>query len=352
MRTVTTLESDPAASIAASEAEVALADGDTARAREQFTLAGDLLKSEAESIRDSMRRNEQLFLAASQYFHGGEYEQARHLCGRIQPHLLSSISRSAYSRFLMDVKERSRPEYAQEIKDQLLKLHSARRFEAILSLLKIHPFVLRPGQLAYYRADCCEEIGDYRAAALFLSDALRIGDAPFSPHCFAAGAILTLGIRSRDKAWEFAKHLMELLPHSLIDLSASLTCYHQASAASEADRPQLLNQQLELFATGRQIVLNDFTNALELAHVNYLVSLAYQAAALTLMRFSRLDDARELAEFAVSLMPTNPYAAAVRDLILSGDEIAPLSAEAAIQTQQRRIADSLSKRPDLHSISA
>ena len=57
MRTVTTLESDPAASIAASEAEVALADGDTARAREQFTLAGDLLKSEAESIRDSMRRN-------------------------------------------------------------------------------------------------------------------------------------------------------------------------------------------------------------------------------------------------------------------------------------------------------
>ena len=344
-------EKSNALGIAASEAQVALADGDTTRAREQFVLAGDLLKAEAKSIRGSMKRNERLYLAACQYYHGGEYDRARRLCGHIQPRLLSIASRSSFDSFVRDVSERCQPGYADSIRD-ILSLHIHRDPDRILEILRKHPHVLPKEVMAFVRAMCCEELKDYRTAAIFFADTLSFGGQRLQPHFFAAGMVVNLQAQDQEGAWAYCKHLLELVPHPLVSSAASLICYHRAWDAPELEKSSLFRQQLELFEDAEAQALQLPPDTVAGDEVRFLIALSVQAAALTYARVDKLARAYELAELAVTLVPTNPDARAVRDLIISGQANAPLSADAAIQTQQRTIVESVTRRRNPLSLSA
>lgn len=329
---VATPDIEKAIGVAAAAAEVALADGDTDRAREQFTRAGDLLKTSAESARQSGERNERLFLAASQYFHAGAYDRALRLSGRIQPHLLPAGSRPSYSRFLNEVRERARPGYAEQIRATLGKLHSADDDRGILEVLKAHPYVLPPGSMALTRALRCKDLGDYRSAALFYADAVRFGapdlGAGVTPTFLAAGAVLSLHSDNADAAWQLTKHLLELLPHPLVSLAASLLLYLQAIASSDAERNTLFRQQLDRFEQATAKSSRTDTDGGYEGEARLLGSIAHQAAALTYFRFGQAERAKLLAEQAVILAPNQWGPEAVRKLIVNS-ETADVDAGAA-----------------------
>lgn len=81
------------------EAETALGRGETVRARKLFEQAGTRLKAAAERIRRRGERDAGMYLAATQFFKGGLYEEALHLCRHIQASKLPPNVNHSYPAF-------------------------------------------------------------------------------------------------------------------------------------------------------------------------------------------------------------------------------------------------------------
>src|SRR5579862_8373146 len=145
------LEQDGRATIAAAEGQAALAQGDTPRARERFGEAGRLLKTRIESARGSDKHLFR-FLAATQYYHGGDYHEALKLCRRTELAHLPKEVRHLFPKFFQDVKSRAAPRYEQGIRDELLRLWMRQDHAHILEKLQEHPYVLPPWKMAFFRA--------------------------------------------------------------------------------------------------------------------------------------------------------------------------------------------------------
>jgi tetratricopeptide (TPR) repeat protein len=166
----------------ASEAQIALEAGDTARAGCLFRQAAKVLESSVSGQRRASERELARFLAATHYYKGGAHDEAAKLCRKIQERLLPTCVRALYPPFLKDVKERSAPDYAEKTRSIILNFYQSvintgdisfcRR---ILELLADHPFLFPQERLAFMRAWCCKSLGRRRAASLFYRDAWRFG---------------------------------------------------------------------------------------------------------------------------------------------------------------------------------
>lgn len=229
------------------EAQAALGEGDTDRARELFTAAGDKL---AKDVRNATKRPEKdrlRFLAASQYYQGGLYERARDMCRKIEERQLPDKVRHLFPDFRRDVNDRASPGYADGVRNRLRTLWEAHRVREIIHLLSEHPYVLSRGDLAFLRAVCCEALRDYRAAALFFADALRWDPDDADVMCHSAATpIMMVHEGHLAEAEGYITHQLELLPHPLTHAAASLLRFFQAkeSRRDAEERRDLLNLQV------------------------------------------------------------------------------------------------------------
>jgi tetratricopeptide (TPR) repeat protein len=167
------VDKDGSATRTSAEGEMALATGDTALAREKFAAAGEILLRNMGAVYKAADKHLLRFLAATQFYKGGHYQRALDLSEKIQARLLPKNVRDLLPPFLRDVKHRSSSGYVVGIRQRLIQLWEGKRPNEILVLLQDHPYVFRPAALAYFRAVACEDIGDFRAAALFFADAIR-----------------------------------------------------------------------------------------------------------------------------------------------------------------------------------
>lgn len=97
-----------AATVAAAEGQAAFGVGDTALARRKYAEAGAILERELKVRHGGSEKQLLRFLAATQYFKGGDYPKARELANKIDARVLPKNVRGLLPQFLKDVKLRHR----------------------------------------------------------------------------------------------------------------------------------------------------------------------------------------------------------------------------------------------------
>jgi tetratricopeptide (TPR) repeat protein len=208
--TLSLVDRDGRSTIAAAEGQAALASGDTPRAREKFAEAGAILEQQLPNARKQAEKHLVRFLAASQYYKGGDYQKALALCNKVEARLLPPQVRPLFPRFQQDVRSRSAPTYDSGVRRELLDLWRAKQYERILEVLQEHPYVLSPGALAFVRAVVCEELKDDRAAAVFYVDARRYGLQEPGVIATTVALPLTPAHQGRlEEAREYVRHQLE-----------------------------------------------------------------------------------------------------------------------------------------------
>src|SRR5262249_51582156 len=137
--------------LASAEGFAALGVGDTALARKKHAEAGAILERDMKAHRGS---DKQLlrFLAATQYYKGGDYQKAKELANKIDARALPKHVRGLLPQFLNDVKFRASPNYEIGVRKTLLALWLQNEHEKALDVLKEHPYVIPPDRLAFLRA--------------------------------------------------------------------------------------------------------------------------------------------------------------------------------------------------------
>jgi tetratricopeptide (TPR) repeat protein len=146
------------------------------------------------------------------------------------------------------VNEQATAGYDDKIRNSLKSLWEGNDHRRILELLAENPYVLSRSDLAFFRAICCEQLHDYRGAALFFADALKWGanDPDMLGHSVAAAIMMTYERRLAE-AELYLNHLLELVPHALTFAAASILRLYQAKAARNDDqRRSLMREQLRL----------------------------------------------------------------------------------------------------------
>jgi tetratricopeptide (TPR) repeat protein len=315
---IQTIDEDSRATIAAANAQAALDRGDTARASMVFREAGEILEGEMNAAHDEETRQLSRFLAATQYYKGGHYQKARELARKIEVLKLPGKTKDLLPQFLRDVEERAAPDYVEQIHSRLTELWRARDYAGIIELLAEHQYVVGPGTLAYLRAVCCEELGDYRPAVLFFSDAARW--VPDDPTILSALAPLPLHLAAHghfDKAWEYVQAQLELFPNAVTSTVASLLYYHKARHAEREERSRLIDEQLRLFAHAREEFARLSDAHRTHAKMRAVMGLAYEAAGYALDLVGRKEEARLMADQAIAFDPDSPNAWALRGILTS-----------------------------------
>lgn len=165
--TLSLMDRDGRSTIASAEGQAALAAGNTVRAREKFAEAGSFLEEDIGNVRKQSEKHLLRFLAATQYFKGGEYAKALKLSQMIEQRLLPKNVRSLFPTFMKDVRSRASIGYESDVKSQLKASLSRKEYIQIIGLLQEHPFILPPETMAYLRGIACQELGNHRAALLF-----------------------------------------------------------------------------------------------------------------------------------------------------------------------------------------
>jgi tetratricopeptide (TPR) repeat protein len=298
------------------EAEIALRQGDTDRARALYEEAGKRIETAAQAHRKPSDKALDWFIAASQYYRGGLYQKAGQLCNRIQKTLLPSAMRPLYDQFFRDVRERERSDYVERIRKQLLTAWPERRYQDILDVLKDHPYIYPPPALAFLRAVCCEELGEFQAAALFHADAWRFSGERDTALLFLSATYSFALIHNREweKAHEYIEQQMKRLPHALTYANASLMHYHLACKAAPEERNVLLRKQIECIDKARD-QLRSCEPLQRSRDACGLMMIALEAAAFGLLQLEEPARALEMSNEAVNLLPTSADSLVVRGLI-------------------------------------
>src|SRR6266571_3555082 len=169
----TSLDPGARATRLAAEGRTALMKGDTGAATKCFSEAGRVLEQRVRGCRKTSEKHVIRYLAATQYYLAGSYAEALQLCNKIQRKLLPEHLRLGFVQFRQDVAERAGANYARSIEDRLIRHWEKQEYDRIITLLQEHPYILGEGDLAYLRADCCESLGQFDAAAIFFRDAIQ-----------------------------------------------------------------------------------------------------------------------------------------------------------------------------------
>lgn len=288
--TLPVIDRDSRSTIAAAEGQAALAAGDTLRAREKYDEAGALLERKINRARKQADKHFFRFLAASQYYHGGNYPKALELCQRIEQRFLPPEVRELYPKFLQDVKTRAAADYGQQVRRKLRFLLQGREYEQILDVLQQHPYLHSAAALAYFRAILCEELKNYRAAAAFYADVLRWKPNEVGPLITLAAVPLNLVREGNlEEGWDYVQHQLDLVPNAVTFIVASLVCYDRASAASGEVRRGLYQEQLRYFDDASRAYGELSSEPARFPELRLLMSWANQAAAFGMLRLSDAD---------------------------------------------------------------
>lgn len=232
---VSHIDPDALSSHAAAKGFRALCEGDTVLAREKYSEAGKILESGAARIESGPEKNLLRFLAASQYYHGGDYQRAKRIVDRTKPMYLSESDREKFEAFRKDVDERADPEYPLRIRAAVFSARKTERWDAAIELLQRHPYVLERSALAWTRADLCLRSGRIKAAVLFSADAIRFSNYHPTPVFLRAGAGTFLKLHKKaDEAAEFLRLVLDKQPTAL-DLVAVATDLYDKMKQGQAD---------------------------------------------------------------------------------------------------------------------
>jgi tetratricopeptide (TPR) repeat protein len=238
---------------AAAEGQGALAVGDLVRAQDRFKEAGEILERKIVGLRKQPEKHLTRFLAASQYYHGGHYQQALTLAQRIETKFLPAAVQPLFRKFLQDAKERASTNYQAEIRKQLMSHFTRKDYRAMIEVLQEHPYILPAGGAAFIRANCCEHLGDYEAAAAFYADAIKWSPEESELVCLTSAHPLLLSGRGGrlDEAWRYVAYQLHLIPHPITRFTASVLRFNQATQArDEVERRRLFHEQLKYFQEG------------------------------------------------------------------------------------------------------
>jgi tetratricopeptide (TPR) repeat protein len=107
----------------------------------------------------------------------------------------------------------------------------AGEYRKVLELLQHHPYVLALGDLAFIRAAMCEELGDWRAAALFYAVAIR--HFPNDLDTLLATTAKPLELLHQDRlqeAREYVRYQTELFPHPVTWLTSGIVAFQHATS--------------------------------------------------------------------------------------------------------------------------
>ncbi len=230
---------------AAAEGLVALGVGDTALARQKYAEAGAILEREMKVRHGGGEKQFLRFLAATQYYKGGDYQKAQELAQKIDAGALPKNIRGLLPQFQKDVKLRAAPGYAASIRRTLHSLWLAHKPREAIAILQEHPYVLDATALALLRAELCDRLPDYRAAALFFATALRYASGAVQLAFISAATPLNLLSQGRvTEARECVRYRLDQLPHPVTYTTAALVGYRQFTAASGEDRQRRFDELL------------------------------------------------------------------------------------------------------------
>jgi tetratricopeptide (TPR) repeat protein len=243
------------ATLAAAEGLAALGVGDTALARQKYAEAGAILEREMHAHGGSEKQLLR-FLAATQYYKGGDYQKAQELANKIDARALPKNVRGLLPQFLKDVKQRVARGYARNAREVVRRLWLEGKPREAIQLLQDHPYIFDAAGLAFMRAVLCERLGDYRAAAIFFSSVLRFAPTVSDTHFLTAAYPLALVMQNRvSEAWDYTQHQLELLPHAVTYITAAVISYHRFRRAGSEDREHRLNELLAFVEKARNASL-------------------------------------------------------------------------------------------------
>lgn len=308
-------QTDPA-TLAAAEGQAALGRGDTERARGKFTEAGELLLREVAGEYKQSGKSLLRFLAATQFYKGGDYKRAHDLAKKIEARFLPEQCRNLLSDLVRDAASRATPDYTTRVRHTCLRLWQQGEYRQVVDLLKDHPYVFESAPLAFLRAVLSERLGYWRAAAVFFAKAFegRSDDPMVLMH--AAGYPLFLLARGKSvEAWEYLGHLLELTPNAVTYLVASVVGFTRAVIAAGDEKERLFREQKKLFATGWDLYLRLSGNAAEIEEMRLVVALSLEVTSLALMRLGDSTEAKRLADLAVAHDPAASGALTTRGML-------------------------------------
>jgi tetratricopeptide (TPR) repeat protein len=239
------------ASIEAALGSHALGIGDTVSASEHYREAGRILKAESTAQQKSEKKARLRFLAASQFFHGGDYKQARKLARRTDEGLLPAEVRHLLKPFVRDVESRAAPDYVKTMRVKLVSLGVHGQVAEAIGLLKSHPYVLDRTELSYARAYLCEEMQRYVAAAVFYGRAIKFDpEKAYLPYVSVAYPLWLPSVGKLDEAWNYIQIQLKEIAHPITVIAASILRFRMASVSHGDEQRVLLKDQLEYFEKG------------------------------------------------------------------------------------------------------
>ena len=248
-----TIDPDGRSTIASAEAQAALAAGDTSRAGERYAAAGNMLEADVAEARTEADEHLARFLAATQYYKGGDYKKALRLAKKVKEKFLPDGPASLLPAFLRDAEERVSRDYRPRIAQKMRSLIAAKDYDGIIRLLQEDPYIMPPGALAFMRAFACDGLGKYRLASLFHADAIARtpGDNGLAFAATATPMALLAEGRVKD-AWDYVSHLIKAIPSASTYYAASLICFARAMEHDSGEtRLELLRAQQEFLEKGR-----------------------------------------------------------------------------------------------------
>lgn len=234
-----TLSPETEASIEGLEAQAAVGRGDTDAARAHARSAARALESDVDILRGEalqLRR----FLIASQYYHGGHYQEARKWTRRVEAPYLIGDTRQRFEAFDHEVRRRSRDDYPESVRDELVRHWNAGAYDEVIRVFQKHPFVAPPDVMALLRAISCEQLGKYASAAAFYSRALQM--RPDDPELVAGAASSLLALfagGARPGAKEYLDKLTRYADHPVIWAAAAAALWGQSTGTDGDERHAL-----------------------------------------------------------------------------------------------------------------
>jgi hypothetical protein len=310
--TVFRIDRDAHSTHAAAKGFRALCEGDTVLARQKYTEAGEIL--ERGSKADVPAADEHLlrFLAASQYYHGGEYQRAKAVAAKVNAGHLRPGHRELLSQFHEDVNERADAGYAKRVQKAVFDAWTTGRWDVAIKLLQDHPYAVERSLMAWTRSDLCYMQGQLKAAALFSADAVRFAHCgPTAVYLRAAGA-LRFYEPARDRAANEYTNL--LLTHNPTALDYVTACVFRFERLKGGDRVsgeellRLFDQALTAFDKLPVVTKADAAVRGYMAH-------GYLLASLTLSAFGEARRAEQFAETGVQLGPFPQFAHVYRAVL-------------------------------------
>ena len=313
---VQTADHSTVAMQASAEGQMALVTGDVVLAKAKYAEAGDYLRRDIARLRKAPEKHLQQFLAATQYYKGGHYQRAYDMAKRIEARFLTDHVGELLSQFLKDAKARSSSDYVSRLRTSIGKFLAAEKYLEVLDLLREHPYVLESADFSYWRAVACEQLGNFRAAALCYAAARRYATSEISLLLQTITCPLRLPSQGRlDEAWEYSQHLIELLPHPITFITASIICYRRISVVSLGQRDVVMEQQVRYIEHAWDGYQQLSQSDQEHFDVKPYMAFGLVGATHTWLELGKLDRAKEMSNVAIEIAPNTPNPWTMRGVV-------------------------------------